>query len=313
MLDTAHALRCAVDSRPVVMTRAPERAKPMFPMFPIVLRHTERPSAARFCRSLLVALCVLVAGWATSTAAFAQDNYRLATGDAIRIVIFQNPDMTLETRVSEDGSINYPLVGAISIGQLDIGNAEKKIAKALKDGGFLKDPQVNIQLMEIRGNKVAVLGQVNKAGSYPIQTTNTHVSQMLAEAGGQTTLGADQIVLTGTRDGKPFRREIDIDALYRSQGTQDDVLVAAGDTIYVPRAPMFYIYGEVLRPGEYRVQRGMTMRQAIAAGGGLTLRGTERRLSVVRADGQGAKDKVSVNLEDAVRVGDVVYVTESLF
>jgi polysaccharide export outer membrane protein len=160
---------------------------------------------------------------------------------------------------------------------------------------------------------VSVLGQVNRSGSYPIQTTTARLSQMLAEAGGQTPLGADQVVLTGTRDGQPFRREIDIDALYKSPDSTDDLQVAAGDTIYVPRAPLFYIYGEVIKPGEYRVMRDMTMRQAIATGGGLTLRGTERRLKVVRMGKDGTKEKISVGLDDPVQPGDVVYVAESLF
>ena len=266
-----------------------------------------------FIRKFMVVLLAIAAWFAMISAAHAQDNYRLAPGDSIKVVVFQNVDMTLETRISEDGTISYPLVGPISIGQLDIGSAERKIAKALKDGGFLKQPQVNIQLLEVRGNKVSVLGQVNKSGSYPLLTTNTRVSQMLAEAGGQTATGADQIIGTGSRDGNPFRREIDIDALYKGTDSTADMLVAAGDTIYVPRAPMFYIYGEVMKPGEYRIQRGMTMRQALATGGGLTLRGTERRLSVVRTDERGAKTRGSVSLDDLVQPNDVVTVAESLF
>lgn len=240
-------------------------------------------------------------------------NYKLSSGDAIRVVIFQNPDMTLETRVSEDGSISYPLVGTIGIGGLEIGSAEKKVAKALKDGGFLKQPQVNIELLKIRGNKISVLGQVNKPGAYPLETTGTRVSQMLAEAGGLSASGADKIILTGTRDGRPYRREIDIDALYRDQQGDQDVQVTAGDSVYVPRAPMFYIYGEVTRPGNYRVDRNMTMRQALAAGGGLTLRGTERRLRVVRRNAQGVPEKTSAELNDLVAPDDVIYVSESIF
>ncbi len=261
---------------------------------------------------------VLFAGFVVATVhgAFAADatappNYRLAAGDSIRISLFQNPDMTLETRVSEDSTITYPLIGSIAIGGLELGAAEKKIATALKDGGFFKQPQVNIQLVEVRGNKVAVLGQVNKAGTFPLVTT-TRVSQMLAEAGGQNQYGADRVVLTGTRDGQPFQREIDIDALYRDK-SDEDVVLAGGDTIYVPRAPMFYIYGEVLRPGSYRLDRNMTMRQAISAGGGLTLRGTERRLKVVRVTPQGTSEKLPVELDEPVQPGDVVYVAESYF
>ena len=107
--------------------------------------------------------------------------------------------------------------------------------------------------------------------------------------------------------------EIDIDALYKGQSLDDDVVVAGGDTVFVPRAPMFYIYGEVTKTGNYRIERGITMRQAIAAGGGLTLRGTERRLRVVRPTAQGPSEKLPVELDEPVRPGDVVYVNESLF
>ena len=271
------------------------------------------PSLARLLSHILFVGFVATSGQGAFAAdALAPPNYRLASGDSIRVSLFQNPDMTLETRVSEDNTITYPLIGSVAIGDLELGAAEKKIAAALKDGGFFKQPQVNIQLMEVRGNKVAVLGQVNKAGTFPLLTT-TRVSQMLAEAGGQTTNGADRIVLTGTRAGKPFRREIDIDALYRNEKGDEDAILAGGDTIYVPRAPMFYIYGEVLKPGNYRIDRNMTMRQAISAGGGLTLRGTERRLKVVRATPQGKSDKIPVELDEPVLPGDVVYVSESLF
>jgi polysaccharide biosynthesis/export protein len=250
---------------------------------------------------------------AASVAAASSSNYRLAAGDSVRITVFQNPDMTLDTRVSEDGSINYPLVGHVQVGGTDIAAAERRIAAALKSGGFLKDPQVNIQVTDVRGNVVAVLGQVNHAGSFPLLTTNTHASQLLAQAGGVMAGGDDRIVVTGTRDGKPFRREIDMDTLYGGKGGDGDVVVVAGDTIYVPRAPVFYVYGEIQKPGNYRVERGMTMRQAIAAGGGLTLRGTERRLKVVRKDTQGSDQKVDAQLDEPVRPGDVIYVAESIF
>ena len=268
---------------------------------------------ARIATALLWFACAALGARDALSATERPENYRLASGDAIRVVIFQNPDMTLETRVSEDGTINYPLVGAMMLGGLEIGAAENKIAKALKDGGFIKQPQVNIALLTIRGNKIAVLGQVNKPGSYPLETFNTRISQMLAEAGGLAPSGADQIILTGTRDGKAYRREIDIDSIYRADRGDQDVPVAGGDTVYVPRAPTFYIYGEVTRPGNYRIDRNMTMRQALAAGGGLTARGTERRLRVVRRNAQGVPEKTSADLNDPVAPDDVIYVNESIF
>ena len=255
----------------------------------------------------------LIAFAPTAAAVDAPENYRLASGDAIRVLVFQNPEMTLETRVSEDGSITYPLIGKVELGNLALGAAESRIAQALQDGGFLKQPQVTVQLVAIKGNRIAVLGHVNKPGAYPLQTFDTRLSQALAEAGGLDASGDDRVILTGTRNGNAFRRVIDIDRMYRSDAASDDERLAGGDTIYVPRAPMFYIYGQVTRPGNYRVDRNMTMRQALAAGGGLTLRGTENRLRVVRRNAGGVPEKQTAELNDLVAPDDVIYVSESLF
>ncbi|QEL65394.1 putative polysaccharide export protein [Oryzomicrobium terrae] len=252
-------------------------------------------------------------GAAAVVASSTPREYLLGPGDAIRIVVFQNPDLTLETRVSENGVITYPLVGPVKVGGLPLGEGEKRIADALKKGGFVQMPQVNIVLLQVRGNQVAVLGQVNRPGRFPLETTNTRVSEALAQAGGIAPTGADTVIVMGTRDGKPFRQEIDVASLYLNNQSEDDIAVAPGDTLYVHRAPMFYIYGEVQRPGAYRVERNMTVMQALAQGGGPTVRGTERSLRLHRRNAQGILEKLSPEMDEAVRADDVLYVRESLF
>ena len=127
---------------------------------------------------LLIAAVLAMASW--GAVAQAQADYPLSPGDAIRVQVFQNPDLTIETRVSEGGSITYPLIGAVDLGGLSIAAAEKKIADALQKGGFIRQPQVNIVLVQIRGNQVSVLGQVNRPGRFPLETANTRLSDMLA-------------------------------------------------------------------------------------------------------------------------------------
>lgn len=239
--------------------------------------------------------------------------YRIGPGDSIRITVYQNPDLTLETRVSENGAINYPLLGAVRIGGMAIASAEMTIAKALQAGNFIQKPQVNIQLLHYRGSQVSVLGQVSRPGRYPLETFNTRLSEMLATAGGITPAGADVVTVTGTRSGKPFRTIIDISNLSQRSQLQDDIVVTGGDVIYVDRAPMFYIHGEVQRPGSYRVERGMTVRQALVQGGGLTPRGTERGLRLYRRGANGAVETLSPDMNDLVRPDDVYQVRESLF
>lgn len=242
-----------------------------------------------------------------------QGDYQLGAGDAIRILVFQNPDLTLDSRVSESGTITYPLIGTVQIGGLTISSAEQKIANALKTGGFVQQPQVNIVLVQNRGNQVSVLGLVNRPGRFPLETFNTRVSEMLATAGGTAATGDDVVVVSGVRDGKPFRKRIDIPALYIGDGSQSDMTLSGGDTIFVGRAPVYYIYGEVQRPGSFRIERNMTVQQALAQGGGPTIRGSESRLRLHRRGPDGTTSELSPGLTDAIQPDDVLYVREALF
>ena len=239
-------------------------------------------------------------------------DYRLAAGDSIRIVVYQIPDLTLDARVSESGTITYPLIGTTRLAGLSLSAAEQKIAIGLEEGGYVKNPQVNISPVQIVGNQVAVLGLVAKPGSYPVLTLNTRVTQILAAAGGVAPGGGSLIVLTGTRNRQSFRKQIDLDAIYRDGKDEEDVVVEAGDSLYVPKAPMFYIYGEAQRPGGYRLERDMTVRQALAVGGGTTPRGTERGLVIKRRTGDGVV-VIRPNLDDVLKADDVLNVRESLF
>lgn len=237
----------------------------------------------------------------------------LGAGDLIRIVVFQNPDLTVETRVSEAGAITYPLLGTVQVGGLMIHAAEERIAKGLREGGFVPQPQVNITLSQILGNRVSVLGMVGKPGRVPLDTANTRVTDVLATSGGVASGGDDTVILIGTREGKPFRKEIDLPAIYLDGKTSDDVVVAGGDTIFVHRFPMYYIYGEVQKPGSFRVERGMTVQQALAQAGGPSPRGTERDISLHRRDKAGQVVKSTPDLFDPINPNDVIYVGERLF
>ncbi|HEY4083239.1 MAG TPA: polysaccharide export protein EpsE [Burkholderiaceae bacterium] len=239
--------------------------------------------------------------------------YRLGSGDVVRITVFQNPDMTLETRVSEAGTLSFPLLGTVRLGGLTVSQAEQVIANGLRDGNFVKSPQVTIALLAVKGNQASVLGQVNRPGRYPIDVTDMHVTDMLANAGGVAITGADTVILSGTRDGKPYRVEIDLPGIFSANGRGQDVTVLNGDVIWVDRAPMIYIYGEVQRPGPVRLERGMTLMQALASGGGLTLRGTEKGVRVSRKDAEGKVQLLQPAMDDAVKDGDVIFVRESLF
>ena len=215
-----------------------------------------------------LSLALLTCNVALLPASSSAAEYLIGPGDVLRISVFQNPDLTLETRVGEDGTISYPLIGTVKIGGGTIPAAEHHIAQLLRDGGFVLKPQVSILLVTVRGSQVSVLGQVNRPGRYPIETANMRIADALATAGGVAATGADTVIFVGMRDGKPSRQVIDLENLFGNADLGRDLLMRGGDMLYVQRAPVFYIYGEVQRPGSYRLERDMTVMQALAAGGG---------------------------------------------
>jgi polysaccharide export outer membrane protein len=242
----------------------------------------------------------------------AQPEYLLVPGDILKITVFKNQDLSLDARVSETGAIGYPLIGTVAVAGLTLPAAEKKISQLLKDGGFVVNPQVNILLTTGYGDLVSVIGEVNKSGRYSIVAAGAHVSGMLASAGGVAPTGGLLVSISGTRNGKPFRKDVDI-AKMSSGSPGDDIELFGGDTLYVYRAPEFYIYGQVQKPGQYRLEPGMTVMQALASGGGVTGKGTQRGIVRHRRDASGKVKEESVTLDEDVQDKDVIYVKESLF
>lgn len=246
-------------------------------------------------------------------AAAAPAEYRIGPGDVIRITVFQSPDLTMETRVTEAGIVNYPLLGNIRLGGLTVTAAEKLIADGLRNGNFLKQPQVSMVVLQVRGNQASVLGLVNRPGRYPIEVADMRLSDLIATAGGIAAGGADVVVVVGTRDGKAFRSEIDLPTLFAPGGRGKDLFILNGDTVWIDRQPLVYIYGEVQRPGAMRLERDMTLLQVLATGGGLTPRGTERGIKVHRRGEDGTTRVIEGVMSEKLREGDVVFVRESLF
>jgi polysaccharide biosynthesis/export protein len=261
---------------------------------------------------LLLAFGVFSAPLLSHAADVARD-YLIGPGDSLRITVYQSPDLTLETRVAESGAITYPLLGSVKLGGLSVAQAEAEITRGLREGNFLKQPQVTLQVVLVRGNQVSVLGLVNKPGRFPIDIVGMRLSEVLALAGGVAPGGNDIVTLSGERQGKPFRREIDLPALYGRRPSGEDPVLNSGDVIFVDRAPSIYIYGEVQKPGTLRLERGMNVLQALAAGGGVTLRGTQRGLRLHRRDAEGVVRVFEPGITDPLQDGDVIQVRESLF
>ncbi len=255
---------------------------------------------------MLCALLLAAPAWS------ADKDYRMGTGDVVRITVYGNPDLTTEARVGEDGGLTFPLIGAVKAAGQTPAAAEKEIATRLAKGGFIVDPNVNLNIVQYRGQQVSVLGRVNRPGKHTLEKVS-RVTDALALAGGIIVDGADIVTLVRTRDGKTEYRDIDVIALFKQGGEASNELIQDGDIINVARQPMFYIYGEVQRPGSFRLEQNMSVVQALSLGGGVTARGTQRGIKILRRDDKGGMQELDTKLADPVKKDDVIYVKESLF
>jgi polysaccharide export outer membrane protein len=345
----------------------------------------------KYLTSFFACVMALLLGAWLNTAAAEEANYLLGSGDVLKISVYNNPDLTLETRVSERGMITFPLIGEVLVEGITASAAEKKIAKLLETGNFVKQPQVNLlvtqfqskmisvlggilkpgrypleratnladllalvsvssegsdlvtiigkegkkeydlhnivgkgenaqnvpldggEIVYVHARDVSVMGQVNRPGKYAVTGGVRTLGDFLSVAGGINPGGSDTVTVTTFRNGKQSRFEVDIDNLFRTGNNAANIELTSGDTVYVPRAPMAYIYGEVQRPGTFRIERNMTVLQALAQGGGLTARGTKRNIQLDRRNEKGEIQKLKTKLTDLVQQDDVLYVQESLF
>jgi len=237
----------------------------------------------------------------------------LGDGDSVRVTVFQNPDLTTEARISERGSISFPLIGDVVISGLTPEGAAARIADRLVRGKFVINPHVSLSVQQVRSRQVSVLGEVGKPGRYPLDDVSNSLTDVLARAGGINGEGDNAVVVVRTQNGKETRTAIDVAEMYRSGDMSHDLRLENGDVVYVKRAPQFYLYGEVQHAGSYRLQPQMTVMQAISVGGGLTPRGTLRGLKIQRRMPDGQVSTAGVHPTDVVRADDVIVVRERLF
>lgn len=264
-----------------------------------------------FMRRIVTFILLALLLPATSAIADAED--LLVAGDNIRITVFDNPDLTTETRVSARGTIRFPLIGNVKLAGLTSTTAAERIAAQLKDGNFIRQPQVTVSIVQSRSRQVSVLGQVVRPGRYVIDETGATLTDILALAGGIGPTGDDMVTVIRNRNGNTEKLEIDVQKMYRNGDLSANVEMDNGDTVFVGRAPVFYIYGEVQRAGTYRLEPNTSVMHAISLGGGITVRGTERGLKINRRSADGRLTRVDAQLGDPVKADDIIYVSESLF
>lgn len=238
---------------------------------------------------------------------------KLGIGDTVSMLVFGKPDLSTKTVIADDGSVQLPLIGPVHVAGLSPSEAAEVVTKAYQSGEFLVNPQVTITLETGTSQQVSVLGAVGAPGRYPVES-RTSVFDLLAIAGGKTVDSAEVLYLVRIEaDGRVSRLPIDLSSLADPTKEFPIIKFQGGDTIYVPQAPQVFIYGEVGKPGEYKLQPGMSLVEALTIAGGVTRRGSTSRIEIKRKQPDGKFKTVSPKLTDELQADDVIRVKESIF
>ena len=235
----------------------------------------------------------------------------LGPGDVVTLRVLGQPELGTTVDVNGDGSIQVPLAGNVTVAGLSTSAAAARVAQALRHGGFILDPQVTLATSDSRSQQVSVLGEVRQPGRFQVGSRITALDA-LALAGGVSESGGSVAYVLRPEGGNTVRHELDLDAVTGGAAFRP-FEIRAGDTLVVPKAEQFYIYGEVKSPNAYRLKPRMSVIQALSVAGGLTDRGSDRRVEIRRRDASGQLRTLAVDLSDAILPGDIIYVKERFF
>ena len=249
--------------------------------------------------------------------------YAIGPQDVLTIVVWEHADLSGKFTVEKDGTIGFPLIGRTKVAGLTVQDAETTLRKALADG-YVKNPQVSIVVEQFKSQQIFVMGEVKTPGEYPF-TGELTLLEALARAGGVgDRAGSEVVVVRPAADATASGPLLPESQGQASQVTRIDLTelqnkgaVAAfglrpGDTIFVPKAETIFVFGQVVKPGEYAIKKGTTLLQALSLAGGLTERGSTRRIKVIRPAG-GKETEIGIKLHDPVQPGDTVIVKERFF
>ena len=240
------------------------------------------------------------------------EDYLLGAGDTVKVNVYNNDDFETETKISANGNILLPWIGEIKVAGLTTIQASHDIATQLSKKGFIIEPQVNMAVTVYDSKTFSVLGNVAKPGKYPLDRPLT-LTDALSLAGGSLPTGSDIVTVMSSNDGAGSKHTYDLRDFFINGNQASNPKIFPKDVIYVPNYPVFYIYGQVQTPNAYKLERNMTVSQALATGGGLTLRATKRVIKIDRTNPDGSISKLEAKGSDLLHANDVLFVEESLF
>lgn len=278
-----------------------------------------RSRIPRRSRGLSLWQCVALAGLVPLVFGIASpclgQEYPVKPGDLLRIAVFDNPELTTETKVSAGGRIAFPLIGEIEIGGLTPSETQARIATMLR-GRFIKNPLVTVSVAR-KQMTVNLLGEFVKSGLIEVPDGST-LLDVISTAGGLRSSAGDSLVFKhnvlapGGKELVEEQTEVQLSELLEGRGAGNNYTVANGDSLYVPRASFVFVSGAVKVPGFYKIVSGLTVFRSITLAGGFTARAAKGRVKIIRKSDAGDVE-LRVKMDELVQPDDVVVVPEGFF
>jgi polysaccharide biosynthesis/export protein len=254
---------------------------------------------------ILAGLLALILLGRSGASGATPQGYQIGPGDVLKVTVWGHEDLTRLGVVAADGRMPFPLIGDVQAAGLTPTELEARMRELLaKD--YLVDPQVTIAVQEYRSQKVFVLGEAEKPGTYPL-TGRATLLDVLSQAGGPGKAAGRQIVVVrfpksegpvvpGTAGSKTLR--VNLKKLLDGDASENLVL-ESGDTIYVPKQTSFFVLGEVRKPGAYALEKETSALEAITLAGGFTERAAPSGAKVLRKRSDGSQETIPVDLSGA--------------
>jgi polysaccharide export outer membrane protein len=249
--------------------------------------------------------------------------YRIGPRDLLEIRVFETPELNVSRRVSEDGSINLPLVGDVKVAGLTEAAAAQRIKEVL-ESKLLQRASVAVQVQEFRSRPISVIGAVRQPGNLAFSGRWTLLEALTAAGGLADGHGSLIYVLRRADNGLSDQLAIPADDLLVRADPKVNITIVDGDLINVPGTVEVTVYclGEVRQPGALSLKSSerITLLAVIARAGGLTDRASPRILikrtgptgqSELKADYKRILAGKEPDIE--MQPGDVVVVKESFF
>jgi polysaccharide export outer membrane protein len=242
------------------------------------------------------------------------EGYVIGPQDSLNIIVTDESDLTGKYRVDADGTISMPYLSRVPLAGLSLQEAQDKITAMLKSG-FLRNPQVRIEVDQFKARSVLMTGEVRTQGKVLLTGTSMSLLEALALAGSATQNAANEVLIMHppkpgeTKSPEPItinRKDLELGKVGR------DITLQDGDIVNIPVAKRFYISGFVKNPGSFVLDTGTTVGQAIILAGGLADRGSDRRLSILRIK-DGKTVEISAKMEDKVQPNDEIKVKSRFF